>query len=84
MLFMAAFAVVGLQAQEQDQVQEPVQEQKQERLGDLKVMTYNIRYANLKDKQNAWINRKEASIAMINEQMPDVFAMQEVLFRQKA
>ena len=68
---MAAFAVVGAQAQEQ------------ERKGDLKVMTYNIRFATMKDGPNAWIYRKDASVAMINEQKPDVFAMQEVLFKQK-
>ena len=46
---------------------------------DLKVMTYNIRYATSKDGPNAWNNRKEASVAMIADQQPDVFAMQEVL-----
>ena len=81
-LFIAAFAVVGAQAQEEAQVQEQAQEK--ERQGDLKVMTYNIRFATLKDGKNAWVHRKEASIAMINDQKPDVFAMQEVLFGQKA
>ena len=50
---------------------------------DLKVMTYNIRYATSKDGPNAWNNRKEASVAMIADQQPDVFAMQEVLGKQK-
>lgn len=50
---------------------------------DLKVMTYNIRYATTKDGPNAWNHRKEASVAMIADQQPDVFAMQEVLGKQK-
>jgi len=57
--------------------------QEQTAAPDLKVMTYNIRMATMKDGPNAWIYRKEASIEMINDQKPDVFAMQEVLFRQK-
>ena len=51
----------------------------QENKHDLKVMTYNIRYATTKDGPNAWSHRKEASVAMIADQQPDVFAMQEVL-----
>lgn len=50
---------------------------------DLKVMTYNIRFATSKDGPNAWNRRKEASLAMIADQQPDVFAMQEVLGKQK-
>lgn len=80
LLFIAILVTVGSFAQESSQEQTPQKERK----GDIKVMTYNIRYATLKDKENAWVNRKEASIEMINDQMPDVFAMQEVLFRQKA
>ncbi|MBQ7811394.1 MAG: endonuclease/exonuclease/phosphatase family protein [Bacteroidales bacterium] len=57
--------------------------QEQEKGADLKVMTYNIRMATLKDGPNAWIYRREASIEMIKDQKPDVFAMQEVMFRQK-
>ena len=71
LFFAAAFAVLGVHAQDQ------------ERKGDLKVMTYNIRYATMKDGPNAWIYRKDASIAMIKDQQPDVIAMQEVLFKQK-
>lgn len=55
----------------------------QEKKHDLKVMTYNIRYATTKDGPNAWNHRKEASVAMIADQQPDVFAMQEVLSKQK-
>lgn len=66
----AALMAVGLHAQEKE--------------ADLKVMTYNIRMATLKDGPNAWIYRRDASVAMIADQKPDVFAMQEVMFRQKA
>jgi len=55
----------------------------QEEVHDLKVMTYNIRFATTKDGPNAWNHRKEASVAMIEDQKPDVFAMQEVLSKQK-
>lgn len=60
-----------------------IQAQEQENKADLKVMTYNIRYATMKDGPNAWIYRKDASIEMLMDQKPDVVAMQEVLFKQK-
>lgn len=71
-VILAGFAAVGSHAQEQESD------------ADLKVMTYNIRMATLKDGPNAWIYRRDASVAMIADQKPDVFAMQEVMFRQKA
>lgn len=71
-LFLAGFAALGADAQEQ------------ESNADLKVMTYNIRMATLKDGPNAWIYRRDASVEMVADQKPDVFAMQEVMFRQKA
>lgn len=57
--------------------------QEQKEAPELKVMTYNIRMATMKDGPNAWIYRRDASIEMINDQKPDVIAMQEVMFRQK-
>lgn len=46
---------------------------------DLKVISYNIRYGTAKDGNNSWENRKPASIAMLQEQNPDVFGLQEAL-----
>ena len=45
----------------------------------LKVMSYNIRYANAKDGDNSWDNRKGGTIAMLADQAPDVFGVQEAL-----
>ena len=49
---------------------------------ELKVMSYNIRLDNAKDGENAWPNRKEATIEMINTLKPDVFGVQEALPHQ--
>ena len=49
---------------------------------ELKVMSYNIRLDNPKDGDNAWPNRKEATIGMINTLKPDVFGVQEALPHQ--
>ena len=49
---------------------------------ELKVMSYNIRLDHPKDGENAWPNRKEATIEMINTLKPDVFGVQEALPHQ--
>lgn len=46
---------------------------------DLKVMTFNIRRDCLKDGDNNWQYRKDAIIAMIADQKPDIICMQEVM-----
>lgn len=48
----------------------------------LKVISYNIRYADAEDGTNSWDFRAGASIEMIKDQKPDVFGLQEALFRQ--
>jgi endonuclease/exonuclease/phosphatase family metal-dependent hydrolase len=48
----------------------------------VKVMTYNIRYANAGDTPNAWGERKEKVFALISESDPDVFGLQEALKEQ--
>lgn len=46
---------------------------------DVKVISYNIRFANKKDGANIWQNRAKASPAMIKDYAPDVFGVQEAL-----
>ena len=50
--------------------------------GKLKVMSYNVRLDNSGDGDNAWPNRKEATIAMLEDLKPDVFGVQEALPHQ--
>ena len=45
----------------------------------LKVISYNIRVGTARDGDNSWENRKPASAAMIAEQQPDIFGLQEAL-----
>lgn len=54
----------------------PVQNQ------ELKVMTFNVRYDNKGDKDNAWKYRREGITNMINYYSPDVWGGQEVLHHQ--
>jgi endonuclease/exonuclease/phosphatase family metal-dependent hydrolase len=49
---------------------------------ELKVMSYNVRYDNAGDGENAWDFRKHATIAMLNDVQPDVFGVQEALPNQ--
>mgnify|MGYP002870097598 CR=1 FL=1 len=44
---------------------------------ELKVISYNIRLGVADDGDNSWELRKEASVAMIEEQQPDIFGLQE-------
>ena len=46
---------------------------------EVKVISYNIRFANKKDGDNVWQNRAKASPAMIRDYAPDVFGVQEAL-----
>lgn len=51
----------------------------------LKVMSFNIRMSGMPqlDGENAWENRKEAVVRMINDQRPDLLGVQEMLPDQK-
>lgn len=40
-------------------------------------MSYNVRYGSAEDGDNSWVNRRPATIEMINDQLPDVFGVQE-------
>ncbi len=48
----------------------------------LKIMTLNVRYDNPRDSINAWPNRATQVTDFINDQKPDIFGMQEVLWHQ--
>lgn len=47
-------------------------------------MTFNIRFDNPRDKNNAWPNRAPMVAAFVNDQLPDLLGMQEVLWHQYA
>jgi endonuclease/exonuclease/phosphatase family metal-dependent hydrolase len=49
---------------------------------DLKVMTYNIRYDNAGDGENAWPKRKQKWMELVRQHNPDVLCLQEVLASQ--
>jgi endonuclease/exonuclease/phosphatase family metal-dependent hydrolase len=44
------------------------------------VMTFNLRYNNAGDQENAWPNRIDSVCAMIKKHDPDVFGIQEGLY----
>lgn len=48
----------------------------------LEVMTYNIRYANENDGENSWSKRKTFITNQIQFYEPDIFGVQEALFKQ--
>ena len=45
----------------------------------LPVMSFNVRYGTAKDGDHVWDNRKDAACAMIMDQHPAVFGVQEAL-----
>ena len=45
----------------------------------LKVMSFNIRYANENDGANAWSKRRDVTVAMLETAAPDLFGTQELL-----
>jgi len=47
-----------------------------------KVMTYNIRLALASDKENRWENRKASMVELIKHYQPEIFGIQEGLYRQ--
>lgn len=48
----------------------------------LKVISYNIRVGSAPDGENHWDKRKTATPAMIEDQKPDIFGLQEALKMQ--
>lgn len=49
---------------------------------EIKVMTYNLRFATAQDGENAWPRRREALIALVKKHDPDVLGVQEALASQ--
>lgn len=49
---------------------------------EIDVMTINIRYDNPRDSINAWPNRAGIVAGFINDQVPDLLGIQEVLWHQ--
>ena len=45
----------------------------------LKVMSYNVRFGTADDGENSWQFRCPATIAMLDNQKPDIFGVQEAL-----
>ena len=62
----------------------PVAAGNKEKKGDntLKVMSYNIRLGSANDGTNSWALRYPATAEMIEDQMPDIFGVQEALASQ--
>jgi len=48
----------------------------------VKVMTFNIRYDNPRDNENAWPNRIPVVCNFLSTEKPDLIGMQEVLYQQ--
>ncbi len=49
---------------------------------ELKLMTYNIKYANENDGENSWSNRKDFITNQLKFYEPDIFGVQEALLKQ--
>lgn len=50
--------------------------------GQIKVMTYNIKYANENDGENSWSQRKDHLRNQLRFYEPDIFGVQEALSKQ--
>ena len=48
----------------------------------VKMMTYNIKYANEQDGENSWSQRKDFLAAQLQFHEPDIFGVQEALYSQ--
>ena len=71
---LTAVSLISCKKSEEPQQKEPVHY--------IRAMSYNVRYATSKDGDNAWDNRKQGTIAMLNALQPDVFGVQEALQSQ--
>ncbi len=55
--------------------------QKYAKENEIKIMSFNIRTSGMdKDTPNHWDNRKEAVLALIKDQMPDIMGVQEATY----
>lgn len=71
---LTAVSLISCKKSEEPQQKEPVHY--------IRAMSYNVRYATSNDGDNAWDNRKQGTIAMLNALQPDVFGVQEALRSQ--
>ena len=62
-----------------DSVRNPANDWKKNRV---RLITYNIRYDNPEDGENAWDKRKDEVIALLKFHKADVFGLQEALYKQ--
>ena len=69
LLFLTAFLTTLTNAQPRD-------------VRSLRVMTFNIRYNEPRDKENAWPNRKEKAAGVIRFHKADLVGVQEALVGQ--
>ncbi|MCQ2284105.1 MAG: endonuclease/exonuclease/phosphatase family protein [Bacteroidales bacterium] len=74
-LLILGIGVLHAQSKSKQQEENPV----------YKIMSFNIRMSGFSEQDgiNAWANRKEAVVNMLNQQAPDIFGVQEMLPDQK-
>ena len=48
----------------------------------VKLISYNVRNSHAKDGDNAWLNRRHATVQMLRREAPDVFGVQEAYLEQ--
>ena len=82
LLSIAIFAVACGDNNETPTGKEPTSKYKKHAgEGEIKIMSFNIRTSGMdKDTPNHWDNRKEACLALIKDQMPDIMGVQEATF----
>jgi len=61
---------------------QPQKDRHEDRIMQLRVMTWNVRYHNPRDGENAWPHRKDWIAQIIRREAPDVLGCQEVLADQ--
>ncbi len=70
--FVALVSIMGFQLVSQRHIPPPT----------LSIMSFNIRYDNPGDRENAWVNRKEMAAETIRFHKIDIAGLQEVLYTQ--
>jgi endonuclease/exonuclease/phosphatase family metal-dependent hydrolase len=48
----------------------------------LSIVSFNVRYPNSRDGVNAWPNRKDLMVRVLQDMAPDVFGLQEAYYEQ--
>ena len=76
---VASIGYAQLQTSDVFQRQMALAREELRRLTTIPVMSFNVRYGTAPDGDNDWDNRKDAACAMIRDQRPAVFGVQEAL-----